>query len=1033
MGLYREDSVMWSKRVLLASCLLAVLPTLAFVAVPAAHAEGPVLITQNVDESKLATLPGNTRPEAMMKQNDRGRVADSYPMAHMMLQLKRSADQERDLQAYIDDIHDSTSPNFHHWLLAKDFGQRYGLAQQDLDTISRWLESHGFTVNVVYENRLLIDFSGSAGQVREAFHTEIHNLNVKGEKHIANMTNPRIPSALAAAVSGIVSLHDFKPHAMYRPKPDYTFTEGGQPVYAVVPADLATIYNMNPLFKAGVTGQGQTVVLLEDTNVYSTSDWNSFRSVFGLSSYTGGSFTQVHPIPASGPNNCINPDVNQDDFEATLDVEYASASAPNATIELASCASTSTFGGLIALQNLLNGSNAPPAIVSMSYGECEAYGGAALNAAFYSAYQQAVTEGVSMYVSAGDSGAALCSQQDNYWAQTGIGVSGFASTPYNVAVGGTDFGDTYANTNSTYWSNTNTSNYGSALSYVPEIPWNDSCGSALIASFFGYSLTYGDNGFCYSVEGMNFWASGGGIGHAAGSGGPSACATGQSAQPGIVGGTCAGYPKPSWQSLAGVPNDGVRDLPDISLFAANGIWSHYYPVCFSDTSSGGAACTEAPDLWPGAGGTSFASPILAGIQALINQKTGERQGNPNPTYYKLAAAEYGASGDNSCNSTLGNAVSSSCAFYDVTLGDIDIACQTYDCYWPNEDENTPDSPTVGVLSTSNTAFDPAYPATTGWDFATGIGTINAANLVNAWPEPAPGFTFAANPSALTIIHGNSATSAIAIIPQGGFSGNVTLAVSGLPNGVTAAFSPNPGSTSSTLTLTVSAKAAPATATLTITGTSGKFSSTATLSLLVTAGNPAFTLSSNKGVTIVQGAGSGTGTIDITPENGFSGPVSLSASGLPKGVTVSFGTNPATSSSVLTFAAAETAKPGTYTVSINGASGALNATTTIPLTVTPLGNFSLATSRKTLAIERGSSATSTITVDSKDGFGQSVTLTASGLPKGVTASFTQNPTASTSALTVTASPTAAIGEYAITITGVYGLLTHETFITVTTAK
>ena len=1019
-------------RVLTASCFATILSALCFVFVPPASAASQVLIAGSVDESKLVTLPGNTRPEAMRKQFDRGRVADSDPMEHMMLQLRRSVEQERDLEKLIEELHDSSSPNFHHWLTAKDFGERFGLAPQDLDTIVRWLESHGFKVNVVYENGLLIDFSGTAGQIRNAFHTEIHQLNVKGQKHIANMRDPQIPAALAPVVAGVVSMHDFKPRTMYKPKADYTFTSGGTTYYPVVPADLATIYNLNPLFKAGLTGQGQTIVLIEDTDLYSATDWNTFRSVFGLSSYSG-SLTQIHPHPPSGPNNCIDPHVSPEtDFEAAIDVEYASATAPSANLELASCLDTATFGGLIAIQNLLNASSAPPAVISMSYGECEAGLGASANAAYNAAYQQAVTEGVSMYVSAGDDGASSCSG-DYYWATYGIGVSGFASTPYNVAVGGTDFGDTYAGTNSTYWSNTNTSTYGSALSYVPEIPWNNSCGSELIAEFFGYSTTYGDNGFCYSADGEQFWAGGGGT--VAGSGGPSGCATGQPAQPGIVGGTCAGYAKPSWQSLVGVPNDGVRDIPDVSLFAANGVWGHWYPVCISDPDYG-HTCAGTPDTWEGGGGTSFASPIMAGIQALINQKTGERQGNPNPTYYKLAAAEYGASGDSSCNSTLGNTASGSCIFYDVTLGDNDIDCQGSNCYWPNENESSPSDPTVGSLTSdpTNNSFQDAYATTTGWDFPTGIGTVNAANLVNNWPEPAPGFTLAATPTTLTIIHGNSATSAIAIIPRGGFSGNVTLKVTGLPSGVTAAFSPNPATANSTLTMTVNATAAPATATLTITGTSGKLTNSTTLGLTITAGNPAFTLSAApSAVTIQQGVGSGTSTVNVTPEDGFSGKVSFVVSGLPKGVTASFSPNPTASSSAVTFTASSAAKKGTATVTITGTSVGLSASTTISLTVTPLGNFSLKATPKTLTIERGNSASVTISVIPNDGFNQNVTLSTNGLPKGVTATFSQNPVASTSTLTLTASPSAATGEQVVTINGIYGDLGHQAFVTLTITK
>ena len=184
---------------------------------------------------------------------------------------------------------------------------------------------------------------------------------------------------------------------------------------------------------------------------------------------------------------------------------------------------------------------------------------------------------------------------------------------------------------------------------------------------------------------------------ASGSGGPSGCATGIPATTGVVSGSCAGYAKPSWQSIVGVPSDGVRDIPDVSLFAANGVWGHYYIFCDSDTANGGTACTGAPSAWSGAGGTSFASPIWAGFQALINQKTGARQGNPNPTYYSLAGTEIRPSGSSTCNSALGNGVASSCIFYDVTQGDIDVNCTgSNNCYRP--------SGTYGVLSTSNGDF-----------------------------------------------------------------------------------------------------------------------------------------------------------------------------------------------------------------------------------------------------------------------------------------------------------------------------------------
>jgi subtilase family serine protease len=672
------------------------------------------VITKEIDETQLVRLEGNTRSE-VTPENDRGAVSDALPIEHLLLQLRRPTEQQLALDQYMATLQDKASPNFHHWLTPAQFGEKFGVASADIDAVTGWLTSHGFQVNVVYPNGTLIDFSGTAGQIRETFRTEIHNIEVQEVKHIANVRDPQIPAALAPAVVGIVSMHDFLPRPMYKPRQNYTFTSGGSTFQAVVPADLETIYNLNPLYTAGFSGQGQTIVVIEDTNVFTVADWTTFRSTFGLSTFPG-SFTQVHPAPVTGRNNCTNPGVNGDDGEAILDAEYASAAAPSAAIELASCADTSTtFGGLIAVQNIINASSTPPAIISISYGECEAENGATANAAYNAAYQQAAAEGVSVFVSSGDEGAASC-DADATRSTHGIGVSGFASTPFNVAVGGTDFGDTFAGTNSTYWNSTNTSTFGSAKSYIPEIPWNDSCASVLLSTFEGFATTYGTSGFCNSTVGRTDFLT-----TASGSGGPSGCATGTASTSGVVSGTCKGYAKPTWQSLVGNPADGVRDIPDVSLFAANGVWGHYYVFCYSDTRNGGVPCTGAPSGWAGAGGTSFASPIMAAIQSLVNQRSG-RQGNPNPIYYQIAASEYGATGNASCNSNNGLSVASTCTFYDVTQGDMDVNCTgTHNCYRP--------SGTNGVLSTSNTAYLKAYGTTTGWDFATGIGTVNAFNLV----------------------------------------------------------------------------------------------------------------------------------------------------------------------------------------------------------------------------------------------------------------------------------------------------------------
>jgi subtilase family serine protease len=713
-------------------CAIIVVAIAGYRHIAGAVSQPRVLITEAINETKLVTLAGNTRPEATAA-NDRGPVADSFPMEHLWLQLRRPAEQEQALEKYLDELEDPKSPNFHHWLTAKEFGERYGLAQEDLAAISRWLESHGFTVNIVYPSRVVIEYSGTAGQVREAFHTEIHNLEVNGAKHIANMSDPRIPAALAPAVVGVVSLNNFMPHPMNKPRAEYTFPCEGVECYALVPADLATIYNLTPLFEAGYSGSGQTIVVVEDTDLYNTpadpaADWTTFRSVLGLSAYTSGSLTQVHPAPGTG-GTCTDPSYNADDGEAAIDVEWATAAAPSAAIVLASCEDTSNFGGFIALQNILSNGGPVPGVVSISYGYTESELGEAGNSYINGLYQEAVTAGVSVFVSAGDEGAASTDYDANY-ATHGITVSGYTSTPNNVSVGGTDFGDTYAGTNSTYWSPTNGPTYGSALSYIPEIPWNDSCASTLIAAAFGYSQTYGSSGFCNSSIAKNPGT--GYLNTTAGSGGPSGCEAGSPSTPGVVSGTCAGYAKPSWQSgLFGNPSDGVRDIPDVSLFAANGIWGHYYVVCFSDPDNGGVSCSGAPADWTGFGGTSVSSPIMAGIQALVNQYTGSSQGNPNPRYYALAKTEYGASGSSACNSSsLSKIGGSSCIFYDVTQGDMDLPCTgSNNCYKP--------SGTYGVLSTSNSAYQPAYGTQSGWDFATGIGSVNAYNLVKAFGSAAP--------------------------------------------------------------------------------------------------------------------------------------------------------------------------------------------------------------------------------------------------------------------------------------------------------
>ena len=381
---------------------------------------------------------------------------------------------------------------------------------------------------------------------------------------------------------------------------------------------------------------------------------------------------------------------------------------------MASCNSTATnFGAFIAAQNLLD-TKTPPQIMSLSYLGCETDQGPGPNGnGFISAlWQQAAVEGVSVFVAAGDGAAAGCDDFDTApYAVGGIAVNGLASTPYNFATGGTDFSDTAAGTNSAYWNKTNSATGESAKSYVPEIPWDDSCASNVLYTLFGFSSGVS---FCNSATGMGF------LNIVGGSGGPSFV-----------------YDKPYWQApVFGVPTDGKRDLPDASLFASNGFYSHAIVFCMSDAAQGGVPCNySVPEdvFFNSAGGTSFTAPQFASIQALINQKAGGPQGNPAPIYYDLAAAEYGgrtapnAAMLSLCNSNKGNKVGSSCVFHDVTSGNNDVPCYgTANCFLTNGEQ-------FGVLSVSDKSLQVAYPTRTGWDLVTGLGTPNVTNLVNNWP------------------------------------------------------------------------------------------------------------------------------------------------------------------------------------------------------------------------------------------------------------------------------------------------------------
>jgi subtilase family serine protease len=528
-----------------------------------AQSPAPVMVRQPVDVSVRTKLVGNTHPLARA-ESDRGEAPSDLPMKRMLLVLKRASEQEADLRSLIDDQQDTRSPRHHHWLTSEEYGARFGPADSDVAAVTNWLAASGFEVTQVSRGRTVIEFSGTAGLVKQAFGTAIHKYFVNGEEHWANGSDPTIPGALAPVVAGIASLNDFhkKPHYTVTnkfPRNDtqyggplslFTFGSQGLTVYGVSPWDFATIYNVTPLWNAGITGAGQSIAIVSETDI-NIQDISTFRAVFGL--------------PANDPTliqNGPDPGILQDgeETEAVLDVSWAGAVATNATIDLVVSESTNSTQGIDLSALYVVDNNLAP-VMSESYGACEASLGNANNAFYYGLWEQAAAQGITVVISAGDGGSAGCDDFNTASvAQFGLAVSGIASTPFNVTVGGSDF-DQFQQY-STYWNSGNAApgTGESAKSYIPETTWNDSCAG------FGGNQCNGNNAAYFDII--------------AGSGGPSSCSTQNGS------GVCtSGYGKAAWQTGVGVPNDGVRDTPDVSLFASDGFNYSIYVICESDIST----------------------------------------------------------------------------------------------------------------------------------------------------------------------------------------------------------------------------------------------------------------------------------------------------------------------------------------------------------------------------------------------------------------------------------------------------------------
>jgi hypothetical protein len=627
-----------------------------------AQSQPQARIVTPIKNEERVTVNGTTSP--LLKTSvDMGRMVGGQNLGRMVLMLTPTEEQEQAAAQLIAVQHDSSSPSFHKWLTPAQFGQQFGVAPDDATKVQQWLQGQGLTVHEVAQSRRFVVFSGTVGQVEQAFSTEMHSYNYKNKNFIANSRDIQIPAALSSVVKGVVRLHSdprnpaLKIGEKYKVNKKTGKIEMPYGQHILGPADFAQIYNLKPLYAAGIDGTGQSIAIVSRSSLVDPNygidglqDIHDFRNVMGL--------------PVNDPVMIINGDDPgvlsfNDTVEAMLDVTWAGAVAPMATIKVVASQSNFSDGVDVSAAYIVDHNLAP--VLSASFGSCEQSLGSVYNAFYNALWQQAAAQGITAFVSAGDNGGAGCdSQSSGDFASQGVAVNGLASTPYNVAVGGTQFEDT--DNPDTYWNVTSDpTTLQSVISYIPEKVWNESSNDPFFTSL---------------------WA---------GSGGVSTI-----------------YAKPDWQTATGVPNDGKRDLPDISLAAAGHTG---YAICFE------ASCNT-PDQFIAlysVGGTSASSPAAAGIMALINQKmNGQPQGIANYIFYRLAA-------------TPG-------IYHDITVGD----------------NKVPDL---------NGQFTVGYSAAPGYDLASGLGSFDVTALVNHWASAAntagSATTLAlGSGQATTVIHGS---------------------------------------------------------------------------------------------------------------------------------------------------------------------------------------------------------------------------------------------------------------------------------------
>jgi uncharacterized protein (TIGR03437 family) len=583
---------------------------------PAVRAQ-PSRLAGGIDNGRRVTLSGRV-PLLANARNDRGPVEGTFTLPGITLLLKPSGAQQSDLQQLLIEQQDAASPSFHRWLTPEQYADRFGASAGDMAQIVAWAQSQGLQVTNVARSRTFVSFSGTAQQAQAAFHTAIHRYSVNGQAHFANAADPSIPAALADLVAGVWGLNDFHPKPQLRLPAQPEMTASGGAHY-LAPGDFATIYDVAPLYAAGVNGTGQSIAIVGQSDIL-LSDIQAFRKEFNLSPPN-----LVQKLVPGQPDPGISP---TDQEESNLDIEWSGAVARNATIVFVYSGDVWQSAIYAVDQNL-----AP--ILSISYGACEQEDLVDLPS-YRALVQQANAEGMTWFAASGDSGAAACDDliTNVAIAQNGLAVNEPASIPEVTAMGGTEFNEP---SGTGYWSSTNT-NGASALQYIPEMAWNDTALAGVLTATGGGASIY--------------------------------------------------FPQPAWQTGPGVPADGARHVPDLALTASADHDSYYF---YSNGKAGYV------------GGTSAATPTMAGIFALLNQylvSTGAQPGlgNVNPTLYRLGQNPSGI-------------------FHPVPAGNNMVPCAN----------GTPDC-SNGLLGF---AAGPAYDSVTGW------GSVDAYKLVHAWSADPP--------------------------------------------------------------------------------------------------------------------------------------------------------------------------------------------------------------------------------------------------------------------------------------------------------